>query len=390
MKFIKLFLLNCLLSLLFLNNSTIYAQNAQEHLEDLYKELYLTRDIKEGIDDNLDEIPDESATPAPNVTYTKIAILGNSSQKGAEHGFNQSILRPLLKLIKAQNPKAVFFTGNLVYGLKTDGLRTDPNAELLKTRNMFGRVDARIYGKFDAEIFKNQLAGFSSLVKEELGTTPFYPLPGEHEAFGPTSLEIFSKEFNITPALVSESASFAYTVAIDNAFFTLFGTDNYDNTTNQPLLNQFNEKLLPWLNTTLNEASKKYNYSFVLGNDPAFSTESVFGYPQGIDQNLKSARQFWKALKNDHVTAYFSSSEILYDRSFQRGVWQIISGGAGATAPQVTANNKTFYHYLLLYIPQGSVGRAYVEVYDVYGTLRDRFTLTQQAPIIHALRISVD
>lgn len=390
MKLLKLFLFNCLIPLFVLNSTPIDAQEKQPNLEDQYKQLNETRAGTEVDEETIDEVVDPSATPAPNVTYTKIAILGNSKLKGSENGFNQEILQNLLKRIKAQDPKAVFFTGNLVYGLKTAGLKTDPKAELLKTRNMFGRVDTRVYGLYDEALFKRQLEAFSTVVEETLGTTPFYPLPGEHEAFGATSQEIFRKQFNIKAAPSNETSSFAYTVTIDNAFFTLFGTDNFDGATNQPAINQFNEKLLPWLNSTLKEATAKYPYSFVLGNDPAFSTESVFGYPQGIDQNLKAARQFWKALKNNHVIAYISSSEVLYDRTFQRGVWQIISGGAGATAPQITVNNKTFYHYLMLYIPQGSVGRAYVEVYDVNGKLRDRFTLTQQAPIIHALRISID
>lgn len=325
-----------------------------------------------------------------NVTYNKIAILGNSQLKWSPDGFNAKILDALLKQIKKQDPKALFFTGNLVYGLKTEVKDNAANPELLQTKNIFGRVVRRIHGIYESALFAKQLEAFANLIKANMGTIPFYPLPGENESLGPDSQEIFRKQFNIPSKQGAEGPNFSYSVPIDNAVFTLLGTDHLDSATNRPVITRFDEALLSWLNKSLEETSKKYSYSFVLGNDPVFSTESVFGHPQGLDQNLKSARQFWKALWKNHVMAYICGNEVLYDRTFDKGVWQIISGGAGARSPFAIEKDNTFYHYVLIYIPQGPVGKVFLEVYDVNGKLRDRFVLSQQAPIIHDFRISTD
>lgn len=399
MNLFNFFIINALLASTLLFSDTETASSLQNILEDEYKSMNaIYQEQMEAINlieaqkisEQLELLEESSDAPLKNVTYTKVAILGNSSMKNGPDGFNAIVLEKLLKQIKKQEPKALFFTGNLVYGLKTEGLQNDPKANQLKTRNIFGRVISRIYGVYDSSLFSKQLEAFAKLMNANLGNIPFYPLPGEHESFGADAQEIFRRQFNIPTKQGLEGPNVAYSVPIDNAIFIMLGTDYFDEKTNRPVMGRFDPATLLWLNKTLGDASTKYSFPFVLGNDPAFSTESVFGYPQGIDQNLKAARQFWKALWKNHVIAYFSSNEILYDRFFNKGVWQIISGGAGASLPSSALRDTTFYHYILLSIPQNVEGKAFIEVFDADGELRDRFALSHQAPIIHEFRISND
>ena len=89
-----------------------------------------------------------------------------------------------------------------------------------------------------------------------------------------------------------------------------------------------------------------------------------------------------------HIAAYFSSNEILYDRSFRYGVWQLISGGAGTTHDIKGEEDETFYHYLLLSIPQGTTGDPTVKVFDPDGKNKDEFILTGKPGALFDFRIS--
>src|SRR5262249_48750181 len=71
-----------------------------------------------------------------------VAILGHSSDEKNALGFNSEILSTLLQLIKEDNPKAVFFTGNLVYSLLESQDLTN-KGEVLKLpvkKNIFGEA----------------------------------------------------------------------------------------------------------------------------------------------------------------------------------------------------------------------------------------------------------
>lgn len=397
MKSVKILALSFLITINLIAQEPTTSEHLQNILESEYKVLNQQQNQDailfdkiqtERLEEDLEISRDRSDLPQSNINYTKIAILGNSKVKISPVGFNRRVLNQLLYLIKIENPQAVFFTGNLVYGLKPEEDSSQNVIQLQKTRNIFGRLVSSVRGTYDSTLFKQQLTTFTDLIKSTLGDIPFYPLPGEHESLGPDAQELFRKQFNIANNTPAGGPPFAYTVAIDKVNFTLLGTDYFDSKLNKPVEKAFSETTLPWLENLLAGSAKKYNYNIVLGNDPAYSTESVFGYPQGIDQNLKSARQFWKALSKNHVLAYICSNEVLYDRRFDKGVWQIISGGAGALASYSSAVETTFFHYLLLYFPKEGNGKVFVEVYDANGKLRDRFALSQQAPIIHDFRIS--
>lgn len=104
------------------------------------------------------------------------------------------------------------------------------------------------------------------------------------------------------------------------------------------------EKTLQWLDGDLRAARKRgVKHIFVFGHQPAFpiGRHITDGLPQAgwILKNpddpdssrfLKMRDRFWNILKAHKVTAYISGHEHCYGRQSVQGVYQIVTGGAGA------------------------------------------------------------
>lgn len=254
----------------------------------------------------------------------KIAILGNSALKYTKEGFNDELLRLLLENVALSNVQAVFFLGPLV----APGASLDPLQKLLK---------------------------------EYLGETPVYPTPDNEEIV---------RKFNLP---VSETFPKGYTVLIKDAFFAIFSTDESSES-----------KLIDWLSPILQKHIGRNR--FVLANTAAFSTLASEGIYEGMDRRPFFRDQFWNLLRKGDVDAFFGSNEILFDRSYRSGVWQFLTGGAGATR-SFDIQDDTFYHFIVLTIPQDRVGPQ-VEVLDLQGRKRDGLLLNTHAPAITQFRIS--
>lgn len=267
----------------------------------------------------------EAALQREKEATLKVAILGNSALKYTEEGFNAEALQLLLNEMKGEEPEAVFFMGPLV----APGANYDH---------------------------------FIQLIKGQLGSIPFYPTPD--------SKEIVDK-FNLP---VSAEFQKGYTVLLKNTFFALFSAEEGNL---EPLFN--------WLETNLQ--GRFGAYRFVLGSTAAFSTQATEGNFQGLDRWPLFRSQFWNLLRNADVAAYFASNEVVYDRSYRTGVWQILTGGAGATRTY-NVRDDTFYHFLTLTIPQDGQGPI-VEAFDIRGRKRDSWKLNATAPAISQFRISV-
>lgn len=325
--------------------------------------------------------------PQENVAEIKIALLGNSARFFETMGFHEEVLAKLLESIKKQQPSAVFFMGNLTYGLKLAEKKTETFVQLPVEKDIFGKVTTRSVGYYDKAFYQQQLDAFWDTIQKNLGKdVPFYPLPAEHEAVGPDALDIFRQRFPIKGSQVIDSKEMVYTVNIGNAFFIVLSSDYYDVKKNQVVENTLIPPVVDWLGKQLNEEAPKYRFTFVVGNDPAFSTGANFGIYSGLDQNREERNRFWNLLMKHQVLAYFSSNEVLYDRSYRYGVWQLISGGAGATR-DIIGEDDTFYHYLLLTIPQGMTGEPTIAVFDLEGKKRDEFVLTRNPGALFDLRI---
>jgi len=309
-----------------------------------------------------------------------VAILGDSSLPVDHGGFNDEVLAALLKQIKSRNPAAVFFTGNLVYSLSMPAKNANAEeVQLNVTKNIFGTVVNEDQGIFNAKDFAAKLAQFSQVVQENLGNIPFYPLIGEQEAMGSEAIEVFKNQFKLNNAEILNGTQLVYSVPVGNSLFVALTTDELSSGQRETVGPRLAPELLVWLQNVLAGEGSKYQYRFVLGNDPAYSTTASFGIYQGLDKNRVERDQFWNLLRQYRVTAYFSGNEVLYDRTYRFGVWQLISGGAGATHDYYLKDD-TFYHYMMLSIPQQGSKNPRLRVYNLEGKLKDEVALSSQAP----------
>ena len=331
----------------------------------------------------------ELLNPPAKRDEIKIAILGNSERFFDKDGFQTDVLIKLLESIKKQQPNAVFFLGNMIYGLQLKETKAESQVQIPPEKNIFGKVVNKSVGFYDEALFKRQLEAFGNILQEQLGKEiPIYPLPGAHELVGPNTLELFLKRFPIADSQVFDSKALAYKVNIGNTLFLALTTDQYDVENNRVIENQILPQAFDWLSTQLNEEGPKQRFTFVLGIDPAFSPEASFGMYTGLDQNREERNRFWNLLMKNQVSAYVASKDVLYDRTFRYGVWQLITGGAGASRDIKGDEDETFYHYLLLTIPQDATSDPTITVYDLEGKKRDEFVLSRHPGTLFDMRIS--
>lgn len=322
---------------------------------------------------------------------SKVAILGESyTPENEKYGINVDVLERLFRLIKNNNPKAVIFTGNMTLGLKKDtsSLPYDPLKPYLDGSEL---QDWPAPGyKYDSRYFQEELSEFLALKNKTLGNSiPFYPIIGEHEAFGPDAVERVLTTFQLKSLenqAPRDSSALAYTFSIDNTLFILFSTAFYSEVLKTTVSHQLPKGLLDWMEGVFNKEKGRYDFIFVVGNEPAYSTTGTSGHFDGLDLHGDSRDRFWRLLVNNGVTAYFCAKEHLYDRTNRYGIRQIISGGAGA--PYYKRQfDKAFYHYLILKLaPKGQFPK--VQVFDSQGVLVDEFELSSSQFPVYQLRIS--
>lgn len=320
-----------------------------------------------------------------------IVILGQSWDENNEIGFNEEVLKDLLQLIQVDQPKAVFFNGNLIYSLVKSEVSTESEKllEFPAEKNIFGNRLEKEEGFYSSQAFSKALEKFKALLLEYLGEEiPFYPLVGRQEAIGPDIAEVFQQQFDLKNALILDSNQLVYTVPIGNALFIALSTDYYQKDEKTPQFCSISPSAWTWLEETLKSEGDPSSFIFVVGSDPAFSTSASFDLYQGLDKEESSRNRFWRLLKDRHVNCYFSGGETLYDRSYRYGLWQVITGGAGALLSGFTNKDETFFHYVLLRVPQKPSKDPIIQTFDRAGDEQDKFTLSKHPPALYNLRIS--
>lgn len=318
----------------------------------------------------------------------RVAVLGGSSTEGdGSLSFNENVLQKLLNSIKGREPAAVFFTGDLTFGLVKNGGSSpsqDNDNELPKSYGNGWRESGYVYSN---QGYQKQLNSFYQVEQNALGKIPFYPSIGSHEAFGPDSVELVQRTFKIYGTANLGPGLLVYSLSIQNAYFVVVQTDYFDAASNQVIKNTIPSSVLDWLENDLKEKSSFYPFIFVFGSAPAFSTSATEGVFKGLDEHPDIRDRFWKILQDNNVLAYFCSHENLYDRTFRNNVWQVISGGAGSPLFN-RAVKPAFYHYLLLSIPSELNVTPNIKVIDVNGDIIDTFDLTRTNTPIYQFRIS--
>ena len=278
-----------------------------------------------------------------------VGIFGESYQDEIHGGsFNAKAVEETLDSLKKNRVQAIFFTGDLV--------------------------------DTSAKDFEEKLNKFSMLYSKLYGTTvPFFPVLGNHELAIPNAAQIEKSAFHLNNALIMDKG-LAYGVSVGPAFFAVIPSMDITPTT-KPGNTTSPSEVLTWLNKTLEMASKNHEYLFVVGHEPAFPSSET------LSKNDTSRRDaFWRILSDNHVFAYFSAKEHLFDRSDRSGVWQIISGGGGAPL-NGGGGNQPFFHSIVLKIPAGKNQTPSIQVIDLDGNLVGDYSLKDQQTPIFQMRI---
>jgi hypothetical protein len=325
-----------------------------------------------------------------------VAFLGESySSENDETGINEEILSRLFSLIQKQSPSAVVFTGNMTLGLQKNANEVPPKETKppeMQPSPLLEAIDRTQWPRpgysFNPLAFQKAFDRFVALKNESLGkNVPFYPILGEHESYGPAVSEIVQKAFNIESQVPSFVSPLAYTFSIDKCLFIVFSVAQFSQNGQGATHSELTLPLIKWLNGILEEKSKNFDYIFVAGNQPAFSTTGVTANFQGLDVHSSQRDLFWRILMKYKVTAYFCAQEHLYDRTNRHGVWQIISGGAGAPLYKRDFD-KAFYHYVRLILPHQNQLLPKIQVFDIQGNLIDEIELAPSHYPVYQLRIS--
>lgn len=313
-----------------------------------------------------------------------VAFLGDSRSDGKEgvQGVNEKVLSKLFTMIREKNPRALFFSGDLTLGLEEEEVAEDLYQENASTppgqEAKQGDHWAREGFVYDPKAYKESLEYFSTLQKEYLGPSiPLYPLIGNHEAVGPDAVEIFKNHFGITHEAPLDSSHLVYTVELGRSLFIILATDYYSEDQNKLVEHTLSGGQKEWLEKTLREKSPQYSSVFVIGHEPAFSVlGGLESHPVGLDRFPDARDEFWAILKKYGVKAYICCHEHLYNASRHDGVWQIISGGAGA--PLAPEKLGGFFHYALLEIPMKSGAPPKLTIVDINGAVKHEVVLEQE------------
>lgn len=297
---------------------------------------------------------------------THFGILGEGRDfDGSDQPINRAVLSQLFEVMKINQVKAIFFAGNLVSGVVKES-------------------EEEKFKPIDTATLKKDLQQFSGLYDSILGIdVPFYPALGDREILIPNGAEIFRDHFQLEGVLLL-GEEFLYTVSAGQAYFAVIATDEL-NKGQKKVEQTFSSQMVTWLEKVLKEAAKSHKYLFVIGYEPAFPSTTTFS-----KDHMPQRDAFWKVLVDNHVLAYFSSKEHLFDRSNRSGVWQIISGGGGAPLSQGGGSNP-FFHCLILTIPAEGDEKnkdPRIKVIDNSGEVIGEFILNSQNQPLYQMRIS--
>jgi hypothetical protein len=252
----------------------------------------------------------------------KVVVLGDSRSDGEQgtDGINKEILSKLFSMIKPYNPDAVFFTGDLTLGLEKEDEDDEDSSGVkntVKEEDIYGNHWTKSGFLYNSAAFIRQLNTFSDIIEKNLGTIPFYPLVGNHEAVGPDAISIFKNHFSVKNTAPIDSMHLAYTVEINNALFVLLAMDYYSRKDTALVEHKLLDQQVKWLDSTLVDKSRNFKYKFVLGHEPAYSVRGIkHNKPVGLDKYPEARDQFWSILKNNGVNGYFAHTNI-----YMTGLW---------------------------------------------------------------------
>lgn len=264
----------------------------------------------------------------PSIADFRFAVMGDS--RGDSDGINVNMLRNFLGQARSEKADFIIFAGDLITGSK------------------------------HKKVHKARLAKWKGIA-EEYGM-PVYIAVGNHEIESETSEDVLRMIFEMPAEGPPGLEGLAYSFDYQNAHFVILDTSPYDN------FHRLGSSQLEWLKGDMDKNNK--GIIFVFGHEPAYPflahvRDSLDKFPQERDE-------LWNIFKEHRVSVYFCSHEHLYNRSLHDGVYQVITGGAGARL-HAKEGKGGFYHFLIIDVKDN--GSCEISVKDSDGKIRDRFNI---------------
>lgn len=189
-------------------------------------------------------------------------------------------------------------------------------------------------GELDKELAQQNVEVIVKILKSELGfKVPFYPLVPRALKSKKNLIE-FIIFFGLKASLID--AIVIYSVEKKSSLFIVLSGDDYSN----KFMVVFEDILKRYLSDQIKNV-------FVLGQNPIFSSNSLFNHKQDSSER----DNFWNLLSKYKVKAYICNSSGEYSRTFRKGVWQIDLGGKVAKGKETLI---PFNQFFLLKVPTNS------------------------------------
>ena len=254
-------------------------------------------------------------------------FIAMTDSRGAYNGVNEPVLSAFIQHILKEQTEAKFvlFPGDMVNGSKTDPAQTVRQLEHWK--NVM------------APVYNNPL-----MVEPRV-----YVTVGNHEINHRYDEDNFRKQFSYVPQNGPEDEKgLTYSFDYNKAHFVFITCNRWYygklNDTTDDRRDWRYIKHLDWLSNDLKEARERGSkWIFVLSHEPAFP---IGGHLRDCLPNLggnltlplsiirlwylNQRGMFWDILVENNVTAYICGHEHLYGRQTVEGVYQIVTGSAGA------------------------------------------------------------
>jgi 3',5'-cyclic AMP phosphodiesterase CpdA len=244
---------------------------------------------------------------------------------------------------------AVQIDAKVLAGLTDDCSKREPNAAFMVfTGDM-------IQGSHDMQTLRRGFNKWLALMDSHYNH-PVFAVAGNHEIETGESQEICKETFfSQTPQNgPADEKGLSYYFDYNNCRFIFIDTDYYGD--------ENRVRHLEWVQKVLEDANSSHkSYIFVVTHVPAYPVSRHLGdslpragqvIATGSRKSLEELYSFWAMLRKFRVTAYICGHEHLYSRQNVKGVWQIITGGAGAPLyplnppyPAADANAKTWLGY---------------------------------------------
>lgn len=259
----------------------------------------------------------------------RFAVIGDTRDYSGD-GINVKIMKAILENIKSEKVDFIVVTGDMITG------STKSSAHINRLKKWKGIIER--YG------------------------IPFYIVIGNHEIESQMSENIVRSVFEMPENGPGGFKELIYSFDYKNSHFAILDTEIYNN------FHSLGRTQLEWLKEDLWKAREKT--IFIFGHDPAYPVYNHIG--SSLDKHAVERDELWGMLKKYKVSAYICGHEHLYNRSIHDGIYQVISGGAGApmSAP---AEKGGFYNFVIIDVKDN--GSASFTVKDINGSERDVFKI---------------